>query len=45
MNQTQLQSLTFATPPCYSISLQDIHFEQCLFTNLTVSRRDLHAIN
>jgi hypothetical protein len=37
-NQTQLQSLTFATPPCYSISLQDIQFEQCLFTNLTVSR-------
>jgi hypothetical protein len=37
INQTQLQSLTFATPPCYSISLQDIHFKQCLFTNLTVS--------
>jgi len=37
INQTQLQSLTFATPPCYSISLQDIQFEQCLFTNLTVS--------
>jgi hypothetical protein len=37
INQTQLQSLTFATPPCYSISLQDIHFQQCLFTNLTVN--------
>lgn len=36
-NKTQLQSLTFATPPCFSISLQDINFEQCLFTNLTVS--------
>jgi hypothetical protein len=36
-SETQLQSLTFATPPCYSISLQDINFEQCLFTNLTVS--------
>ena len=34
--QTQIQSLTFATPPCYSISLQDINFQQCLFTNLTV---------
>jgi len=37
INQTKLQSLTFATPPCYSISLQDINFKQCLFTNLTVS--------
>jgi len=37
INQTQLQSLTFATPPCYSISLQDVHFQQSLFTNLTVS--------
>ena len=36
-SRTQLRSLTFATPPCYSISLQDIHFEQSLFTNLTVS--------
>lgn len=36
--QTRLQSLTFATPPCYSISLQDVSFERCLFTNLTVSR-------
>ena len=36
-DKTQLQSLTFATPPCYSISLQDINFEHCLFTNLTVS--------
>lgn len=35
----QLRSLTFATPPCYSISLQDVKFQQCLFTNLTV--RDL----
>ena len=35
--KTKLQSLTFATPPCYSISLQDINFERCLFTNLTVS--------
>jgi len=34
--QTQIQSLTFATPPCYSISLQDMSFQQCLFTNLTV---------
>jgi hypothetical protein len=34
---TQLQSLTFATPPCYSISLQEINIEQCLLTNLTVS--------
>ena len=31
-----LQSLIFATPPCYSLSLQDMNFEQCLFTNLTV---------
>ena len=36
-SRTQLRSLTFATPPCYSISLQDINFEQSLFTNLTVS--------
>jgi hypothetical protein len=36
---TNIQSLTFATPPCYSISLQDIQFKQCLFTNLTVSKR------
>ncbi|CAF3892206.1 unnamed protein product, partial [Rotaria sordida] len=34
-NKIQLQSLTFATPPCFSISLQDINFEQCLLTNLT----------
>ncbi len=42
INKTQLESLTFATPPCYSISLQDIHFEQCLFTNLTVSEDNIN---
>ncbi|CAF0994377.1 unnamed protein product [Adineta steineri] len=41
-NNTQLQSLTFATPPCYSISLQDIQFEQCLFTNLTLTVRSMN---
>ncbi|UJR13719.1 hypothetical protein I4U23_000730 [Adineta vaga] len=41
-NKTQLQSLTFATPPCYSISLQDINFEQCLFTNLTLTVRSMN---
>ena len=35
--QAPIQSLTFATPPCYSISLQEINFNRCLFTNLTVS--------
>ena len=34
---TKLESLTFATPPCYSISIQDINFERCWLTNLTVS--------
>lgn len=38
--QAPIQSLTFATPPCYSISLQDIDFNRCLFTNLTVSVRN-----
>ncbi len=37
--QTQIQSLTFATPPCYSIALQEMNFQQCLFTNLTVRRK------
>ena len=38
--QAPIQSLTFATPPCYSISLQDIDFDRCLFTNLTVRERN-----
>ncbi|CAF3656932.1 unnamed protein product [Rotaria sp. Silwood1] len=41
-NNIQLQSLTFATPPCFSISLQDINFEQCLFTNLTLTVRSMN---
>ncbi|CAF1014600.1 unnamed protein product [Adineta ricciae] len=41
-DKTQLQSLTFATPPCYSISLQDINFEHCLFTNLTLTVRAMN---
>lgn len=36
INNMRIQSLTFATPPCFSISLLDINFEQCLLTNLTV---------
>lgn len=36
-SSTELQALTFATPPCYSISLQSLAFEQCLFTSLTVN--------
>ncbi|CAF0927219.1 unnamed protein product [Rotaria sordida] len=41
-NKIKLQSLTFATPPCFSISLQDINFEQCLFTNLTLTVRSMN---
>ncbi|CAF3900454.1 unnamed protein product [Rotaria sp. Silwood2] len=41
-NKIQLQSLTFATPPCFSISLQDINFEQCLFTSLTLTVRSMN---
>lgn len=44
INQTKLQSLTFATPPCYSISLQDIQFKQCLFTNLTLTVRSINDV-
>ena len=39
-----IQSLTFATPPCYSISLQDIDFKQCLFTNLTLTVRSINDV-
>jgi hypothetical protein len=43
--QTELRSLTFATPPCYSISLQDISLQRCLFTNLTVSSHRSSALS
>lgn len=38
-SQNQLQALTFATPPCYSISLQDVQFDESLLTNLTVREK------